>query len=52
MNSPHRWSSVLAGTFLALTASLALAATEIPQGPLVPTAWLSTNLTHPSIRII
>jgi thiosulfate/3-mercaptopyruvate sulfurtransferase len=52
MNIPHRWSSVLAGTLLALTASLALAATEIPQGPLVSTAWLNTNLTHPGIRII
>jgi len=52
MNSPHRWLSTLAGTLLALTASLTLAATEVPKGPLLSTAWLGANLNHPNIRII
>jgi len=52
MNSPHRWLYTLAGILLALTASLALAATEIPKGPLVSTTWLGANLNHPNLRII
>jgi len=42
----------LAGILLALTASLALAAPEIPKGPLVLTTWLGANLNHPNLRII
>ena len=52
MHSPYRWLPALAIAFLAvLTAAMAMAA-DIPKGPLVSTAWLSTNLNHPNIRII
>jgi thiosulfate/3-mercaptopyruvate sulfurtransferase len=52
MDRPYRWLSALAGALLViLTVSLAVAA-DMPQGPLVSTAWLHDNLNHQQIRII
>ncbi|TVR58720.1 MAG: sulfurtransferase [Candidatus Competibacteraceae bacterium] len=53
MRTMQRWfhGSACALLLLAIT-SVAFAAADIPQGPLVSTDWLAKNLDHPNIRII
>src|SRR5688500_4930440 len=45
------WCALAVALLVTLTSSLTMAA-DIPQGPLVSTAWLHDNLSHPEIRII
>lgn len=52
MQSIKRWVCGSVSVLLAVMAVVAVAAAEIPEGPLLSTDWLAQNLDHPNLRII